>query len=356
MADGLPAFEASLEELAQRGVLDRQGLASFFAAQFFLDWLAPAATSPVAHALLPSDCLAALSERAVEQPARVARLVAQAVELRDALAAAGIDCLLLKGFALATRHYPAPERRHQWDIDLMIPEEAMADAFRVLGGLGYQSRREAPDGPVIQDLISRVRRGLLHRGQHSLGARRGDLRIDVHWRIGGRLADHIDHDALWASRRAFEIRGQRFETLGDEQALTLLLLGIAADLKRGACKGKQWLDLYLALRAQPASRDWRAFLAHRRSERLLRVAVNVLALLGSAWDCEGEWPALAAALEPHRTRVLLPGAADAVALIERPRGAAENRRWYGRLYPRTRLHHAAWQIADALASSQGARR
>ena len=78
----------------------------------------------------------------------------------------------------------------------------------------------------------------------------------------------------------------------------------------------------------------------------------MLSLLASAWDCEGEWLALAAALAPHRPRVLLPGVADAVALIERPRGAAENRRWYGRLYPRSRLHYAAWRFADAL---QGAR-
>jgi hypothetical protein len=353
LADGLPAFEAALDGLAEHGLLEREAFAGFLAAQFLQDWLAPAAQSPVAHALLPADCLAALAERGAAQPARVARLVGQAAELRDAFADAGIETLVLKGFSLGTRHYPDPGRRHQWDLDLLVREDAMHDAFQVLGGLGFLARKQAADGAMVADWISRVRRGVLHRGQHSLGARRDDVRVDVHWRIGGRLADRVDHEALWSERRAFSLLGQRFETICDEHALTLLLLGIAADLKRGACKGKQWLDLYLSLRTLAPTLDWNGFLARRSRERLLRVAVNVLAVLGVAWDCADEWPGLAAALAPHRERVLLPGAADAVALIERPRGAAENRRWYARLYPRSRLHHAAWQLADAL---QGARR
>jgi hypothetical protein len=353
LAGGLSACEAALETLAAHGRLQGEAFAGFLAAQFFQDWMAPAAHSAVAHALLPADCLAALAQRGAAQPARVARLVAQAAELREAFADAGIETLVLKGFSLGTRHYPEPERRHQWDLDLLVREDAMHDAFQVLGRLGYLARKEAADGAVVADWISRVRRGVLHRGQHSLGARRDDLRVDVHWRLGGRLADRIDHEALWSQRRAFVLQDERFETLCDEHALTLLLLGIAADLKRGACKGKQWLDLYLALRTLAPTLDWDAFLARRSRERLLRVAVNVLALLGAAWDCGEEWPGLTAALAPHRARVLLPGASDAVALIERPRGAAENKRWYARLYPRSRLHHAAWQLAEAF---QGARR
>jgi hypothetical protein len=50
--------------------------------------------------------------------------------------------------------------------------------------------------------------------------------------------------------------------------------------------------------------------------------------------------------------VLLPDAADALALLARPRGAVENERWYRALYPRSRLQHAAWRLADARAQSE----
>jgi hypothetical protein len=349
LADGMAAFDASLEALARRGALEPPAFAAFAAQRFFEDWLAPAAESACAAALLPADFVAGLALRRREAPARVARLVAFAAEVRDALAAAGIESLVLKGLAHAERWYPAPERRHQWDVDLLVREPALPEVFARLGAAGFTARKAPAHSDVVRDWIDRVQSGALHHGKHSLEARREGMRVDVHWRIGGRLADRIDHEALWKSRRSFEVGGQRFETLADEPALTLLLQGIAADLKRGACKGKQWLDLYLALRAQSARLDWPAFLAARSREALLRVSVNVLSLLTTCWSCEAEFPALAAALAPHRRRILLPEPADAVALLERERGAPENRAWYSRLYPRTRLQHAAWQLADSRA-------
>jgi hypothetical protein len=347
LADGMPAFDASLEALDRRGALDPAAFAGFVASRFFEDWLAPAAASAGAAERLPAELLAKLDERGREAPMRVARLAALAAEVRDALAAGGIECLLLKGLGHGARWYPAPERRHQWDVDLLVREEALPDVFERLGKAGFSARKAPAHGDVVRDWIARVRSGALHHGKHSLEARREGMRVDVHWRIGGRLADRIDHEALWERRVGFAVRGQRFETLSDEHALTLLLLGIAADLKRGACKGKQWLDLYLALRALAPRSDWPAFLARRSREGLLRVSVNVLALLAASWGCEAEFPALTAALAPHRRRVLLPEPADAIALLQRERGAPENRAWYARLYPRTRIQHAAWQLADS---------
>jgi hypothetical protein len=337
-------------------VLDPAAFAEFVGAQYFSDWLVPLATSPCAQALLPADFIERLALRRDAQPARVARLVAQTAELRDALGGAGIECLVLKGLAHAARFHPEPERRHQWDVDLLVHEAALHDVFRTLGRMGYLARRQPADGAVVADWVARVRSGALHRGKHSLEARRDDARVDVHWRIGGRLADRVDHAALRSARQPFTLRGERFETLGDEHALALLLQGIAADLKRGALKGKQLLDLHLALRVLGPHTDWDAFLARRSREGLLRVAVNVLALLRSAWSCESELPALAAALARHRRRVLLPDAADALALLRRPRGASENVRWYRQLYPRSRLQHAAWRLVDARPRARGSPR
>ncbi len=337
-------------------MLDGAAFADFVGAQFFTDWLVPVATSPSARALLPADFLDRLALRRDAQPARLERLVAEAAELRDALAGTGIESLVLKGLAHATRFHPEPRRRHQWDVDLLVREAALHAVFRTLGRLGYRARKQPADGEVVSAWIARVRSGALHRGKHSLEARRDDARVDVHWRIGGRLADRVDHAALWSARRTFALGAERFETLGDEHTLALLLQAIAADLKRGALKGKQLLDLYLALRVLGPDMDWDAFLARRSREGLLRVAVNVLALLRTTWSCESELPALAAALARHRRRVLLPDATDALALLGRPRGAALNVRWYRQLYPRSQLQHVAWRLADARPHTRGSHR
>jgi hypothetical protein len=352
LADGVAACESALEGLARRGAFDPAAFAAFANAQVLTVWLAPLADSASARALLPGAFVELLEERRRAQPERVARLVAQAAELRDALAAAGVESLVLKGGGLAVRLYPAPERRHQWDVDLLVREGALGEAFQVLGRLGYRVREHPADGAFVRDRIERIESGALHRGKHSLEARREDARVDVHWRIGGRLADRVDHAALWASRATCTLRGERFETLCEEHALCLLLLGIAADLKRGACRGKQLLDLFLALRTWGPGTDWEAFLARRSREGLLRVAVNVLGLMDVTWGGVDAIPALAERLTRFRSRILLPDPADAEALLQNPRGAAENRAWYKRLYPRSRIQHVAWQIADARLRSR----
>jgi hypothetical protein len=90
----------------------------------------------------------------------------------DALAADGVQPLLLKGAALAHSHYPEPELRPRNDTDILIPVQQQAQSGRTLERLGYvlaqgvagelisyQSSWSRPDGS-----------GMNHH-------------LDVHWRI-----------------------------------------------------------------------------------------------------------------------------------------------------------------------------
>ena len=74
----------------------------------------------------------------------------------------------------------------------------------------------------------------------------------------------------------------------------------------------------------------------RADEGLLRICVNVLAILVVVWKCREEFPELGQALEQRRRLVELRDEAEAVALLERPKGNAENHVWRRRVLPTSR--------------------
>ena len=93
-------------------------------------------------------------------------------EVVRALDAAGIDCMLLKGPALARRLYGnMPGIRNYGDIDLLVPPGRFGDAGRVLASLGFEDdgkRIRASEAARLQARLWR-RGGVavdLHRGFH----------------------------------------------------------------------------------------------------------------------------------------------------------------------------------------------
>jgi hypothetical protein len=54
----------------------------------------------------------------------------------DALHAAGIPALLLKGAALVETVYPDPAQREMLDLDILVPGEQLDEASSVLTPLG----------------------------------------------------------------------------------------------------------------------------------------------------------------------------------------------------------------------------
>ena len=134
------------------------------------------------------------------------------------------------------------------------------------------------------------------------------------------------------------IAGTPVSTLSDEHALMFLLISIASDVKRGAMRGKHFLDLYLMLRQLEADIDWEAFFGKRAQEGLQTVCVNVLAIFLITWECGAEFPGLVGALERRRRLIELRDETEAVRLLERRRGNPENRAWRRRVQPRSALH------------------
>jgi hypothetical protein len=75
------------------------------------------------------------------------------------------------------------------------------------------------------------------------------------------------------------------------------------------------------------------FLVRRRRQGLESPCVNVLAVAVLLLDLDGEFPAVARAVSRRARLVHVRDAADAQALLDRPRGSAENETWFQRAYP-----------------------
>ncbi len=114
--------------------------------QGFLDTLRPHGVYPLmAHRLRswpaecrpPAEVMEWLNRGFLYAAARAMRAGRQIQEAVDALEAAGIEPVLLKGPALARSVYPDPALRQSCDLDLLVRPADVPAAEGVLGGLGY---------------------------------------------------------------------------------------------------------------------------------------------------------------------------------------------------------------------------
>ena len=114
---------------------------------------------------------------------------AATIEAVDALAAAGVEAVLLKGPALVELLYEAGETRPYDDADLLVRSSCRERALELLAGIGFAPRISDPVGqgsvPYAVHLV---------RPSSTAGEAR-PASIDLH--VG--FAGVADADALWAS-------------------------------------------------------------------------------------------------------------------------------------------------------------
>ena len=156
-------------------------------------------TSPEAAANpAPIELLQPLAARARLCAARSLLCQAEARRIQQALSAAGIPALWLKGIALGHWLYPSMHLRDVADIDLLLPDHATTlRAAQVLAPLGYA----LPNPHIAGDLVV-----------HELLAwsERAKLELDLHW--------DLSNSALFAGRVSWaELHGRSMPlaSLGD---------------------------------------------------------------------------------------------------------------------------------------------
>jgi hypothetical protein len=165
----------------------------------------------------------------------------QTARVMTALAAAGIDALLLKGPAVARRLYGPGEARSYGDTDVLVAPQALAAARSTLRELGYEPIYAEPTA----DLIG-------HHGSH--WRRPGSvLEVDLHHTLTGVRADPAE---LWRALRehatTLEIQGMDVR-VPNAAALALHVALHAA--QHGVARETPRRDLAHALRRLPRA-DW----------------------------------------------------------------------------------------------------
>ncbi len=243
---------------------------------------------------------------------------------------AGIDYLVLKGFATSSRYYPATLQRYQNDIDLLVPPAQVNRSLKALARVGLEL-------PVPHYRISRRRRAV----DYEVTLRQKPVGVDLHWKIRCLPGLQIREDLAWEQSEIFLLGDRVYRTAGDEYALTALLVCIALDLGRGSWRLKHFVDLYRQLSLWPDTYDWPEFLGRKSGEGVEPLCRHVLGILGHLFpaqqpDAGSDRPNALTAL--HRTLARLPAGSIpdrelTRRLLENPRPDLENKLWLWRLLP-----------------------
>ncbi len=98
-----------------------------------------------------------------------------------AYAAAGIPALVLKGAALSYTVYPEPGLRPMSDLDILVREEDLWRAQKLLGDLGFDA--PLPAGPAVAHR---------HLAAAALQVEGLPIRVEIHHKL---LSDYFDHAA-----------------------------------------------------------------------------------------------------------------------------------------------------------------
>jgi hypothetical protein len=193
----------------------------------------------------------------------------------EALAAAGIRVIPLKGVALAESLYGDPALRVASDLDILVPAPEVRRAVDALLGAGYQ----AEFGERF--LLEVLRR---HDIELTLVRRRGSMAypLDLHWGLAWPGArDRAALEALWAAARRTTFREAPAWAMTREWELLFLALHAA----RHRWRRLKWLVDIDAVCARDGI-DWTAVLDTARRfgwEAALRVSLAACeTLLGTA--------------------------------------------------------------------------
>lgn len=165
-----------------------------------------------------------LAQRARADRLRNLRLASALIRTQSALISSGVDCLVLKGSALAQQSTGDWGARTSVDIDLLIAPDSVAGAVETLEEIGFVMDPRfcsPPDSP----LFSRTCRWLQ---ELSMVSEAGSL--DLHWRLDvARSCLAWSFAELWERRAIVAVAGQPVPTLMIEDAAIFNAVHAARD-------------------------------------------------------------------------------------------------------------------------------
>lgn len=158
---------------------------------------------------LPEAALAALRRQVLDATFARARLADAAGAALDALAAAGIPVVLLKGAALGELTYAKPAERPMTDVDLLVPPGSLDEALTCLetSGFGLPSAEAiAFWKESFYNVPATTREGV-------------EAGVEIHWSIAQAERYAVDVDGLFERARPLVYEGREVLALGPADLL-----------------------------------------------------------------------------------------------------------------------------------------
>src|SRR4051794_32406349 len=174
----------------------------------------PALAPHSVHLGLAPDVQTRLRNGALANRNAAARGIAQLAELDDALRAANVRMLVLKGLPLAARLTDSIAGRKVGDLDLLVDPAALPAAQHVLASLGYQAHPE--QGDPVDGVHARAIRWIQ---KDRAFFRPPGLAVELHWRLSRYTLLSVSFDEVWRDHRVVDMDGVDLRTLGPAHGL-----------------------------------------------------------------------------------------------------------------------------------------
>ena len=187
--------------------------------------------------------------------------------LLQALAKSGIDTLVLKGGALATRLYREAGLRPMSDLDVLVPTDRVEAAIDTLRRAGWSPRISITPAFI--------------RMQHAADvfAEGGSVKCDLHWHVYWECCQPDADGDLWTASVPFDFEGVPTRTLGPADQLLHVCVHGSRRTRRPQL---QWVaDSMLLLRENGI--DWPRFVGEASRRRFVLRAGATLAYLREAF-------------------------------------------------------------------------
>lgn len=154
--------------------------------------------------------------------------------LIKSLSDGGIRALSLKGPILAMELYGNPALRYSRDLDILVSENDLESACRILESLGYTEEI------TVRNKTPLRRKKLEKNGEemHRVYTK-DDICIELHWRLSFRIDESFDK--LWTNSRTKVLLGQEIHCLGEYDNVSYLISHAAG---HGYHRLRWLLDIY----------------------------------------------------------------------------------------------------------------
>ena len=170
-----------------------------------------------------------------------------------ALAAAGCPLLMLKGAPLVFSYYRNHALRPMSDLDLVVPQDRLATAFRVLRDAGY-----VPERPESADLV---------RFRHALSYfHPGGAQIDLHWHVLFEAPHRAATEECWARAEPATFQGT---AVRQPDPTHFLVQTVVHGMRSNEEPPIRWIpDAMAILDARGGDIDWQRLVAFAREQRI----------------------------------------------------------------------------------------